>query len=148
MTGVLDEVHGFLGRFACFPTEAARDAVTLWCAHTHAVSAFSASPRLSVLSDGPASGKTRVLELVAMLSANSSLEVDITGPALVAMMSQAQPTVILDETDTIFGVNGGNSHRSLRAVLNSGYKQGATVSRRSGGAFVRDFGCPPGEKDL
>lgn len=110
----------------------------LWAAHTHAVNAFNASPRLAVLSDLPASGKTRVLELVGLLSHDPCQEVDITGPALVAMISQRQPTVLLDEVDTIFGTHGGASHNALRGVLNSGYKQGATHSRRSGGAYVRE----------
>jgi hypothetical protein len=134
---VLDEARGFLGRFAVLPTAAAFDALTLWCAHTHAVQAFNASPRLAVLSEHPASGKTRVLELASLLSHDPTMEVDVTGPALVALISQRHPTVFLDETDQIFGANGGESHRSLRAVLNSGYKQGATVSRRSGGSYVQ-----------
>jgi hypothetical protein len=137
MTHVLDEAHGFLGRFAAFPGAAAHDAVTLWCAHTHVVEAFSASPRLAVLSDSPASGKTRVLELCGLLSHDATMEVDPTGPALVSMISQRQPTVFLDETDTIFGTHGGASHSALRSILNSGYKQGATVSRRSGGTYVK-----------
>jgi len=135
---ILDEARAFLSRFACFPSAAALDAVTVWCAHTHAVDAFAASPRLAVLSDLPASGKTRVLELAALLSHDGTIETDPTGPALVAMISQRHPTVLIDETDNIFGTNGGGSHRSLRAVLNSGYRQGATVSRRSGGAYVQD----------
>jgi Protein of unknown function (DUF3631) len=134
---VLDEARAFLGRFAILPSDAALDALTLWCAHTHAVQAFNASPRLAVLSEHPASGKTRVLELASLLSHDPTMEVDVTGPALVALISQRHPTVFLDETDQIFGANGGESHRSLRAILNSGYKQGATVSRRSGGAYVQ-----------
>jgi hypothetical protein len=134
----LNSAHAFLGRFAAFPSAQAHDAVTLWCAHTWAVNAFNASPRLAVLSDLPASGKSRVLELVAMLSRNATIEIDLTGPALVAMMSQRQPTVILDESDMIFGSNGGDSHRALRAVINGGYRAGATVTRRSGGQFKRE----------
>ena len=135
---LLDEARSFMSRFAVLPSPAALDAVVLWAAHTHAVNAFNASPRLAVLSDLPASGKTRVLELAGLLSHDPCQEVDITGPALVAMISQRQPTVLLDEVDTIFGAHGGNSHNALRGVLNAGYKQGATHSRRSGGAFIRE----------
>jgi Protein of unknown function (DUF3631) len=139
MTGsqVLDEAAAFVSRFAVFPSEAARDAVVLWAAHTHAVNAFNASPRLAVLSEGPASGKTRVLELVGMLSRDPCQEIDVTGPALVALMDQRQPTVLMDEVDTIWGTHGGSSHASLRSVLNAGYKSGSTVSRRSGGTYLR-----------
>jgi len=134
---VLDEAAAFVSRFAVFPSDAARDAVVLWAAHTHAVNAFGASPRLAVLSEGPASGKTRVLELTGMLSHDPVQEVDLTGPALVALTDQRQPTVLLDETDTIFGTHGGSSHAALRSVLNAGYKQGATVTRRTGGTYGR-----------
>lgn len=135
---VLNEAASFLGRFAAFPSDAARDAITLWSAHTHSVGSFSASPRLAVLSDQPASGKTRVLELAGLLAHDATLETDPTGPALTSLISQRQPTVLLDEVDQIWGRNGGESHRQLRSILNSGYRQGATVSRRSGGAYRQD----------
>jgi hypothetical protein len=135
---LLDEARAFMARFAVLPSPAALDAAVLWAGHTWAVNAFNTSPRLAVLSDLPASGKTRVLELVGLLSRDPVQEVDITGPALVAMISQRQPTVLLDEVDTIFGTHGGNSHNALRGVLNAGYKQGATHTRRQGGAYVRD----------
>lgn len=135
---LLDEARAFMNRFAVLPSPAALDAAVLWAAHTHAVNAINVSPRLAVLSDLPASGKTRVLELVGLLSHDPCQEVDITGPALVAMIAQRQPTVLLDEVDTVFGSHGGNSHNALRGVLNSGYKQGATHSRRQGRAYVRE----------
>jgi hypothetical protein len=135
---LLDEAAGFMARFAILPSPAALDAAVLWAAHTHTVNAFNVSPRLAVLSDLPASGQTRVVELTGLLSHDPCQEVDITGPALVAMIAQRQPTVLLDETDTIFGSHGGASHNALRGVLNSGYKVGATHSRRQGGAYVRE----------
>lgn len=135
---LLDEARAFMTRFAVLPSPAALDAVVLWAAHSWSVNAFNVSPRLAVLSDMPASGKTRVLELVGLLSHDPCQEVDVTGAALVTMISQRQPTVLLDEVDTIFGSHGGNSHNALRGVLNAGYKQGSTHTRRSGGAYVRD----------
>jgi hypothetical protein len=134
----LDEAHGFLGRFAVFPSGAAHDAVTLWCAHTHAVNAGNASARLAVLSLAPKSGKTRVLELAGLLSHDATQEIDPTGPGLVALIGERQPTILIDETDTIWNTSGNASSAKLRAVLNAGYKQGAFVTRRSGGAYVRD----------
>lgn len=134
---VLNEADAFLSRFAAFPSDASRHAVVLWSAHTHAVNAFPASGRLAVLSDQPASGKTRVLELAGLISHDATLETDPTGPALTALISQRQPTVLLDEVDQIWGRAGGESHRQLRSILNSGYRKGATVSRRAGGAYVQ-----------
>lgn len=135
---VLSEAAGYLGRFAVFPSDAARDAAVLWSAHTWVIDACNASARLAVRSIGPASGKTRVLELVSQLSSDPTLETDITAAALITMISQRNPTVFLDETDLIWGTHGGSSHKSLRAVCNAGYKRGATVTRRTGGAYTQD----------
>jgi hypothetical protein len=91
-----------------------------------------------VLSDEPASGKTRVLELVSLLSHDATIETDPTGPALVSLINTRHPTILLDETDQIWGRAGGDSNRQLKSILNSGYRQGATVTRRSGHAYRQD----------
>jgi hypothetical protein len=65
-----------------------------------------------------------VLDLLACLCARASIQADPTGPALVAMIAQRKPTILVDEADTIWGAHGGASHAVLRAVLNSGYKAG------------------------
>ena len=56
---VLTDVERFLGQFVAYPYEAAHVAHTLWCAHTHAMDAWEATPRLAFLSPEPASGKSR-----------------------------------------------------------------------------------------
>ncbi|HSR24455.1 MAG TPA: hypothetical protein VLW53_12950, partial [Candidatus Eisenbacteria bacterium] len=63
----------WFGRYARFPSPAALDAVTLWAAHAHmrdeaGVLVFRATPRLFLLSSEPGSGKSRVLELIGMIS--------------------------------------------------------------------------------
>jgi Protein of unknown function (DUF3631) len=135
---VLDEAAAFLKRFVVFPSAAAADACALWACHSHAVNAFSATPRLAFLSDEPGSGKTKAMELTGMLSHDGVLEVDPTAPAMIAMLSQRQPTILLDEVDTVFGTHGGASHRSLRSILNSGYRAGSSVTRRHGGGYQQD----------
>lgn len=126
---VLDEARDFISRFAVLPSPEALDAVTLWCAHTHAFRAFPVTPRLAFLSDEPASGKTRCLDLISLLTARPELCVDPTGPVVFILIKECTPTLLLDETDMIFGKGGNAGKRQVLAVLNSGYKMGATVPR-------------------
>jgi hypothetical protein len=73
------------------------------------------------------------------------VELDPTGPAFVAKIGQELPTILLDETDTIWGKAGGSSGamKTLRAILNSGYRQGATVTRKAGKEIVKSaVFCP------
>ena len=64
---LLNEVREFIARFCIFPTRSCLDALTLWVAHAHMVEHFHTSPRLALLSPEPASGKTRVLEVLELL---------------------------------------------------------------------------------
>jgi hypothetical protein len=128
----LDETRAYIARFCALPSDAALDAVTLWVAHTHAVDtagrlAFETTPRLAILSNGPASGKTRVLEMVQRLSSNGVQVADPTGPAVVSLIDEEHATVCIDEIDLLFGP--GNSQRAVRTVLNSGYRAGAVIPR-------------------
>ncbi len=135
---VLNEATAFLRRFIAFPSDAAADACALWACHTHVTEACNASGRLAVLSDLPGSGKTLLMELTGLLSRSASLEADITGPALVALMAQGARTVLIDECDQFWGRNGGESYRQLRTVVNSGYRSGASVTRRGAGGYRQD----------
>lgn len=133
---VLDQIRRFLVRFAKFPTPAMADVVTLWIAHTYAVGAdqrlaFDTTPRLAVVSDGPASGKTRVLDLVKALGRNCTMVVDPTPATLATGISEKNVTSLIDEIDVLFGAGGAKS--VLRSILNSGYKRGAVWQRTRGG---------------
>lgn len=122
---ILDDVRAFISRFASLPTPAALDAVTLFIAHSHVVGsddrlALSSSPRLGLLSDLPASGKTRILELIANLAHNGKIILDPTPASYALTVSQLRATICLDEVDIYFGAGAKNS--SVRAFLNAGYR--------------------------
>jgi hypothetical protein len=130
---VLDAVAGFVGRFSSFPDEHCVPTVALWIAHTHVIDAFYISPRLVLDSAEPGSGKTRVLEVAALLVAAPEMTISATPAALFRMVSAGPITILFDEVDAIFNQNGG-SNEDLRALLNAGYKRGATVARCVGDA--------------
>ncbi|MBD8057231.1 DUF3631 domain-containing protein [Rhodococcus ruber] len=145
---ILDDVTEFLRWYSVYPDEHCASAYALWLAHTHAVSAFYVSPRIIFSSPEPGSGKTRDLELGALLAHNPRLTISATTAAIYRRISasvdegEMPPTFFYDEVDAIFGRGASPQTEDLRALLNAGYKRGATVDRCEGDAKnmkVREF---------
>jgi hypothetical protein len=135
--------------------------IVLWIAHTWVVSAFYVTPRLVLGSPEPGSGKTRVLEVLALLCPNAKLTISTTTAALYRRIAKAStdddpaavsggelsfaellPTILQDEADAVFGRTNNPQAEDLRALYNSGYRRGATVDRCEGDAKkmeVREF---------
>ena len=128
----------FIGRYVAFPTKHALTAVTLWAAHTHAPGSFYVTPRLVLDSAEPGSGKTRVLELLALLCRHPEMTISASTAALFRMISQRPITLLFDEVDAIFNPRNGGNYEDLRAMLNAGYKRGATIARCVGDAKSMD----------
>jgi hypothetical protein len=127
---ILDDVRSFVRKFCAFPDEHCLVAVTLWAAHTHLVHHFHATPRLALLSPEAASGKTRVLEILDLLVSESLLALNVSPAAVFRTLSQKQVTLLFDEVDAIWSKRGkDDNHEDLRALLNAGYKKGATIPR-------------------
>ncbi|WP_344508058.1 DUF3631 domain-containing protein [Dactylosporangium maewongense] len=131
---VLDEVAAFIARYVAFPTEHALTAVTLWAAHTHAAGCFYVTPRLVLDSAEPGSGKTRVLELLNLLCRNPEMTISASTAALFRLINEKPHTILFDEVDAIFNPKNGGNYEDLRAMLNAGYKRGATIARCVGDA--------------
>ena len=140
---VLNATRAFIGRFATLPSQAALDLATLWVAHTHVrdndgLLALACSPRFVVLSDEPGSGKTRVLELITLLSHRGQMTIDLTPPAFALTVAQDRATVTIDETDVLFGT--GKAKAILRSLLNSGYRAKGADWKRANGDSLNVFG--------
>jgi Protein of unknown function (DUF3631) len=120
----------FIKRFCAFPDEHASVAVTLWAAHAHMVEYFHTTPRLVLLSPEAGSGKTRVLEVLDLLVPESMFCLSASPAAVFRTLANAQITLLADEVDTIFSRHGKDEgNEDLRALLNAGYKRGATIPR-------------------
>ena len=127
---LLDRIRELLLRFIKYPSDATCVAHVLWIVHTHLISAFFTTPRLGVLSSGPGSGKTRLLEITALLAARVIFSVS-SSPAYIIRKIKSSvepPTILYDEIDGIFGPNG-DGNEFLRTAFNAGYRRGATVGR-------------------
>jgi hypothetical protein len=133
---LLDNVERFAGRFLAFPSRHHLVVLCLWILHTWAVSAFYVTPRLVLDSPEPGSGKTRVLEVLALLCHSAKLTLSTTTAALyrrIAAAGEHPPTVLQDECDRMFASRTPQTE-DLAALYNSGYKRGATVDRCEGDA--------------
>jgi len=127
---LLTEVKDFIGKYCVLPDENSLAAITLWAAHCHAIRKFHTTPRLAAISTEPESGKTRLLEVLHLLVPDGDLVLNPSSASVFRKLAQKQITVLLDECDAIFKVRGKEDPREdLRAMLNSGYRVGATIPR-------------------
>jgi hypothetical protein len=133
---------GWFGHFCRLPSPAALDLVTLWAAHCwmrdeNGVLVFRATPRLYVLSSEPGSGKSHLLELLALIVPNCfGLDLEPTAPGLVYTISREKATVLIDEGDCLFAT--GARRQAVRAILNGGYTRHGTYLNGKGAKASRE----------
>lgn len=128
-TSILADVEALLRRYVVFVSDAQVVATALWVAHTHAIEAADTTPYLWLQSPTKRSGKTRVQEVVELLVARPWFVTRPTEATLFRVIDERQPTLLVDEVDTLFGRDPTGAHEGLRAVLNSGHRRGAVVPR-------------------
>jgi hypothetical protein len=126
--GLLDAVVQFFCRFV-FMTAAQAVAVALWSAHTWAIEAAEATPFLDVTSPEPESGKTRLLEVAEMLVRRPLRAASLSAAVLYTVVQKESPTLLIDETDSIFGPKAKAENEELRGLLNAGNRRGSKTYR-------------------
>ena len=137
---VLGAITAFIRRYMALNNEQA-DLVALWVVHTHAFDAADVTPYLNIKSVEKRSGKTRLLEVLALLVARAWLTGRITSAVLVRKVAAETPTLLLDESDAAF--KGDREYaETLRGVLNAGFRRGGVASlcvSRGKGFDYEDF---------
>jgi hypothetical protein len=126
---LLDDVRAFLRRFVVLDDHQA-DAVTLWAAATHVFEAFTCTPYLAISSAEKRSGKSLLLDVLALLVRDPLPTANISDAALFRAIEELKPTLLIDEVDAIFGRKGEKNE--LRGILNAGYRRGAETHRMGG----------------
>lgn len=127
------EVEQTFRQFMFMPHEHAYTVPTLWVMHTHLRSVEGGflpyiTPRLYFGSKTAGCGKSLATELAVRMSYNGEMVLEPTPPSITTMMNQDHATLGFDEIDTYFG--RGSGKLAMRAILNSGYKRGSTVTRQ------------------
>jgi hypothetical protein len=140
---LLKELRDWFGRFISTMTDADLDLLALWAAHTHLVVECYTTPRLQIDSPVPGSGKTTVLEHLQRIALRPVQMASLSSPALLTRMLDAERrTILIDEVDRALDPKK-EGIADLIAVLNSGYKRGATrpvlVPVKGGGWDVKEM---------
>ena len=127
---MLEAVEAFIRRFVIFQSEAQSIAVSLWVLHTHAVDAAEQSPYLAITSPEMQSAKSRLLEVLELIVPRPWRIEKPSEAVVFRKIDSDTPTLLLDETDAIFGKGkDADQHEGLRALLNAGNRRGSTVPR-------------------
>jgi hypothetical protein len=122
----LDATRKWLARFVCTVDQSDLDLLALWAAHTHFIDDVYTTPRLLIDSPVPDSGKTTVIEHLERLCVRAVQMATISSPAMLTRLLEFETrTILIDEADRSLNPDK-DGIGDLLAVLNSGYKRGAT----------------------
>ena len=126
----IDLVYAFIGRFVAYPSPESQIAHALWIAHAHLMEHWDSTPRLAFLSPEPGSGKSRALEVTALLVPRPVETVNATPAYLFRKVADpaGPPTLLYDEIDTMFGPKA-KDNEDVRGMLNAGHRKGAMAGR-------------------
>lgn len=123
---VLQAVRDWLATYICVVDDHDLDVLTLWAAHTHVAFETYTTPRLVLDSSMPGAGKTTVLEHLQRFCLAPIQAASLSSPALLPRMLQKNMrTILIDEVDRSLDPKKPGVE-DLIAILNSGYKRGAT----------------------
>jgi Protein of unknown function (DUF3631) len=124
---LLDDVAALVRRYVVVTVKQAH-ATALYIACTHAFDAFDVFPYFAVMSPEKRSGKTRMLDVLALLVARPWRTIEPSEAVVYRKIDQDTPTLLLDEVDAIFG-RKRETTEGLRALLNAGNARGTRVPR-------------------
>jgi hypothetical protein len=140
----LAAVEAFFNRFVVFSNRSQSTVIALWVLHAWAKNAFDYTPYLHIHSPEKRCGKTLVLDLLGLLVPEPWPVVGPSEAVLFRAIDANEPTLLLDEVDTIFKERDEKSE-GLRGILNAGFKRNGSVPRCVGqGHEVKNFSvfCP------
>jgi hypothetical protein len=125
--GLIGRVESFIRRYAVLP-KAAYLPLATWVVGTYVSSAFDCYPYIALLSPAKRCGKTRVLEILALLCSNPEQATSISPAALFRVMANA-PTLLMDEVEPLKARNVSETNQAILSILNAGHRKGGNVMR-------------------
>jgi Protein of unknown function (DUF3631) len=79
--------------------------------------------RLHLTSPVKRCGKSRLLDVIHATCYRPVITVNISPAALVRLIGDDPPTLLIDEIDTVFGKKASDNHEDLRGILNAGHQR-------------------------
>ncbi|MFD3946808.1 DUF3631 domain-containing protein [Streptomyces sp. NPDC058579] len=130
---VLSDLRAQFRRYVVLPSENALTAVTLWVAATHLQTAWQHAPRLAVVGPAKRCGKSRLLDVVTETVHDPLITVNASAAAVFRSITDAPPTLLVDEADTLFGsAKVAEKNEEMRGLLNAGHQRNRPTLRVSG----------------
>src|SRR5437763_13349 len=123
MQAPIDDLRKFIRRYVVLDDEELL-AVALWSVHTYNFQLWEQSPYLAVTSPEKQCGKSRLLEVLECVTARPWKAILPSEAVTYRKISLRAPTLLLDETDTIFNPRVADKYEGLRALLNAGNRRG------------------------
>jgi hypothetical protein len=128
---LLSEIVTVLQQNITFSSEHQAIVVALWIAHTHIIDYLNTTPYLHITSPVKRCGKSNLLKCLNCLASKPWYLANLSVAVLYRKIERDCPTLLLDEAERSFeGGEGGR--QDFLAILNCGYKRGATVYRCGG----------------
>lgn len=125
---LLTTVENLLRRYVRFPDEHGPTALALFVLHTHAIDAADVTPYVYIKSPQKRSGKTRVLEALALPAHTPLRASSISAAAIFQAVERWRPTLLIDEADAIFASRSEKAEE-LRGIINGGNRRGSVAIR-------------------
>lgn len=141
-TTLIEELEAFFRERLGLPNGATL-ILALFALNTYVFDVFDTTPYIQIDSALGGCGKTTLLLHLEVVCCHAYLGCDPTEAVLFRRIDRDRPTWLLDEASVVTGHE--ERARMIRAVLDAGYRKGATVSRCEGeNNELRDFGvyCP------
>lgn len=124
---LLDEIAAAFRRYLALP-DGADVILALWTLFAHAHDAFAVSPMLAFVSPIRGAGKTTALTVLSALLPRPMFASNLTGPVLFRAVERFEPTLLIDEADTIL-----RDREDLRTILNASHSRRTAIVPRTVG---------------
>lgn len=129
-TGVAVRVADFVGRFVVLPRRD-RLIIACWVMAAWLADVWDRFGHLAVTSPEKRCGKSRLLELLALLAPRAYMTSNISPAAVYRLVQAERATLIVDEAQSV-SRNGSESSEVLRELLNASISRDASVIRCGG----------------